>query len=165
MHKSLLGTVVIDCETAQLDTAAAFWSAALGWRSMELSDPSDANYRRLDTPDGEVHVLVQAVDHESRVHIDIETDDVEAEVARLEKLGARRVAQVKRWWVMRLLPGNASVWSGSVVILAKGEMVRNASRSRARRLDILATPRCANAQSSRRPWPEGPDQRIVRATG
>jgi hypothetical protein len=34
------------------------------------------------------------------VHIDIETDDVAAEVARLEALGAKRVAQVKTWWVM-----------------------------------------------------------------
>jgi hypothetical protein len=50
-------------------------------------------------------VLVQAVTHPSRVHIDIETDDIEAEVARLEKLGARRVQFVKRWWVMEAPTG------------------------------------------------------------
>lgn len=45
-------------------------------------------------------MLVQAVAHPSRVHIDIETDDTEAEVRPLQALGARRVEQVERWWVM-----------------------------------------------------------------
>jgi hypothetical protein len=45
------------------------------------------------------------VDHPSRVHIDIETDDLDAEVARLEKLGATRVAFIKRWWVMEAPTG------------------------------------------------------------
>jgi len=70
-------------------------------------------------------VILQAVDHPSRVHIDIETDDVEAEVARLEKLGAKRLGTVKRWVVMEApsghrfcvvrpqrsgFPGGANVW-------------------------------------------------------
>jgi hypothetical protein len=50
-------------------------------------------------------VLVQAVDHTSRVHIDIETNDIEAEALRLEALGAKRVAHVKRWWVMEAPTG------------------------------------------------------------
>jgi hypothetical protein len=70
-----------------------------------LSDPDDANYRELATPPTEVKVLVQAVAHPSRVHVDIETDDIDAEVARLEALGARRIAQVKRWWVMEAPTG------------------------------------------------------------
>jgi predicted enzyme related to lactoylglutathione lyase len=105
MHKSRLGTIVIDCQTEQLDAAADFWSRALGWPSQPLADPADANYRDLNGPPGEVKVLVQAVSHPSRVHIDIETDDIEAEVRRLEQLGARRVAQVKRWWVMEAPTG------------------------------------------------------------
>jgi predicted enzyme related to lactoylglutathione lyase len=105
MHKSRLSTVVIDCQTEQLDTAADFWSKALGCPSQSLSDPDDANYRELNTPPNEVKVLVQAVPHPSRVHIDIETNDIEAEVRRLEKLGARRVSQVKRWWVMEAPTG------------------------------------------------------------
>jgi predicted enzyme related to lactoylglutathione lyase len=100
MHKSRLGAIVIDCQTEHIEEAAQFWSQALGWPSVPLTNPDDANYRRLDTPPPEVHVLVQAVTHPSRVHVDIETDDIEAEVKRLEGLGARRVAQVKRWWVM-----------------------------------------------------------------
>jgi len=105
MHKSRLGAVVIDCETPQLETAADFWSKALGWPPKALPHPNDANYRELDTPPTEVKVLVQAVTHPSRVHIDIETNDIEAEVERLEKLGARRVSHIKRWWVMEAPTG------------------------------------------------------------
>ena len=105
MHKSRLGTVVIDCQTEDLDEPARFWSAALGRPSETLNDPGDSNYRDLEGPADEVKVLVQAVKHPSRVHIDIETDDIEAEVRRLEALGARRVAQVKRWWVMEAPTG------------------------------------------------------------
>jgi predicted enzyme related to lactoylglutathione lyase len=105
MHKSRLGTIIIDCQTDQLDSAAAFWSGALGWAPEKLPDPDDANYRQLTTPPGEVAVLVQSVSHPSRVHIDIETDNIEAEVERLERLGARRVAQIKRWWVMEAPTG------------------------------------------------------------
>ena len=100
MHKSRLGTVVIDCQTTDVDAAAAFWSQALGWEPQVLSDPINANYRQLATPPDQPTMLVQGVSHPSRVHIDIETDDIEAEVERLERLGARRVQFIKRWWVM-----------------------------------------------------------------
>lgn len=43
--------------------------------------------------------------HAGRVHLDIETDDIDAEVSRLEQLGARRVAQVRTWWVMEAPTG------------------------------------------------------------
>jgi predicted enzyme related to lactoylglutathione lyase len=105
MHKSRLATLVIDCQTDNIDSAAAFWSQALGWPAHPLTDPENANYRELAAPRGDPTVLVQAVTHPSRVHIDIETDDIEAEATRLEGLGARRVAQVKRWWVMEAPTG------------------------------------------------------------
>lgn len=105
MHKSRLGTVVIDCQPDDIDTSASFWSAALGWATEESSDSDDPNYRLLVGPPDQVKVLVQKVAHPSRVHIDIETDDLEAEARRLEKLGARRVAFVKRWWVMEAPTG------------------------------------------------------------
>jgi predicted enzyme related to lactoylglutathione lyase len=105
MHKSRLGTVVIDCQTGDADLAAEFWSRALGWSAVPLSDPADANYRQLNTPPDEVTILVQAVAHPSRVHLDIETNDIDAEVGRLEELGAKRIAQVKRWWVMEAPTG------------------------------------------------------------
>lgn len=105
MHKSRLGTIVIDCQTEDIESAAGFWSAALGRTASRLRSADDANYRGLQGPPEEVSVLVQAVRHPSRVHIDIETDDIEAEVLRLESLGAKRVAQVKRWWVMEAPTG------------------------------------------------------------
>ena len=106
MHKSRLGTIIIDCRTDDIDAAARFWSQALGVSHEEPpTDPADAAYRSLEMPEGEVKVLVQQVEHASRVHIDIETDDIEAEVRRLEALGARRVAHVKRWWVMEAPTG------------------------------------------------------------
>ncbi len=51
-------------------------------------------------------ILLQQVSHASRVHLDIESDDVEAEAARLERLGARRVEKVKTWWVMEAPTGH-----------------------------------------------------------
>lgn len=45
-------------------------------------------------------MLVQKVDHPSRVHIDIETDDIDTEVKRLESLGAIIVERMERWVVM-----------------------------------------------------------------
>jgi predicted enzyme related to lactoylglutathione lyase len=105
-HKSRLGTIVIDCQTEEPDAAAAFWSQALGRPAGDApTDPVNAHYRLLVGPPGEPTVLVQAVSHPSRVHIDIETDDIDAEVRRLEALGATRVAQVKTWWVMEAPTG------------------------------------------------------------
>ena len=48
---------------------------------------------------------IQRVDHESRVHIDIETDDIPAEVTRLGKLGAKVVDHLERWVVMQVPTG------------------------------------------------------------
>src|SRR6266540_2075418 len=88
MHHSRLCAVLIDCKTADVDEAAHFWAAALG-RPVDLDHPmSRGNYRMLATPPDEPIVEIQRVEHESRVHIDIETDDIPAEVRRLERLGA-----------------------------------------------------------------------------
>src|ERR1044072_2941113 len=89
MHKSRLAGFIIDCKTDDLDAAADFWAAALGMRRRGDDTPAHTDYVHLDgkDPDG-LHIEVQKVGHESRVHLDIESDDVEAEVARLEQLGA-----------------------------------------------------------------------------
>ncbi len=39
------------------------------------------------------------------MHLDIEADDVDAEADRLERLGARKIGFVKRWWVMEAPSG------------------------------------------------------------
>ena len=105
MHKSRLSGFIIDCNTDDLDTAAEFWAAALGAPARHSAGAEHGPYVALDVPDSEPYVEVQQVSHESRVHIDIEADDIEAEVARLEKLGARRIEGINDWVVMEAPTG------------------------------------------------------------
>lgn len=105
MHSSRLCAVLIDCNTPDVDEAARFWGEALG-RPVDLAHPgSRGNYRMLQTLPDEPIVEIQRVDHASRVHLDIETDDIEAEVGRLQKLGARVVNRLERWAVMQAPTG------------------------------------------------------------
>ena len=104
-HHSRLCAVLIDCNVEDVDQAAAFWSAALG-RSIDRAHPGTrGNYCMLETPPDEPIVQIQRVQHESRVHLDIETDDIPAEVARLEALGATVVQRLERWVVMQAPTG------------------------------------------------------------
>jgi catechol 2,3-dioxygenase-like lactoylglutathione lyase family enzyme len=105
MHKSRLAGFIIDCRTDDLAAAADFWGRALGMEIRALPAEEGEQYVRLVHRSSELHVEVQKVDHPSRVHLDIESDDVEAEVQRLEALGARRVAQVHTWWVLEAPTG------------------------------------------------------------
>ncbi len=105
MHRSRLGGFIIDCKTEDLDAAARFWGEALGLKARPSASAEDNNYVVFDTAPNELDIEVQKVDHPSRVHLDIETDDIEAEVERLERLGAKRVAKIHRWWVMEAPTG------------------------------------------------------------
>jgi predicted enzyme related to lactoylglutathione lyase len=105
MHKSKLGGFIIDCQTDDLQAAANFWGGALGLEARELSPEDSSSYRAFHDGQHGLDIEVQAVAHASRVHLDIETDDVEAEVRRLEGLGAKRVRQVRSWWVMEAPTG------------------------------------------------------------
>ena len=105
MHKSRLAGFIIDCKTDDLDAASRFWSQALGYGLKKSAAVEDARYELLDTPSDDLHIEVQKVDHPSRVHLDIEADDIEAEVKRLEKLGAKRVGAVHTWVVMEAPTG------------------------------------------------------------
>jgi predicted enzyme related to lactoylglutathione lyase len=102
MHRSRLSGFIIDCQTSDLDSATAFWSGALG---LDSAGPDGETYIKLDASSRDLVVEVQAVPHPSRVHLDIEADDVEAEVKRLEQLGAKRVERIKTWWVMEAPTG------------------------------------------------------------
>jgi predicted enzyme related to lactoylglutathione lyase len=106
MHKSRLGGFIIDCQTDDLKGAAEFWSAALGLSIRPSDHPEDRGYAVLATAPNDLDIEVQKVDHPSRVHLDVETDDIEAEASRLEKLGAKRVAHIKSWWVMEAPTGH-----------------------------------------------------------
>ena len=105
-HRSRLSGFIIDCNVDDLDAAADFWAQALG-STVADRDAGDetADYQMLGDTPGELHIEVQQVAHPSRVHLDIETDDVDAEAGRLEKLGAKKIGFVKRWWVMEAPTG------------------------------------------------------------
>jgi predicted enzyme related to lactoylglutathione lyase len=105
LHRSQLAGFIIDCKTDDVQSAGAFWSKALGIEAGPGSEPGQPNYAGFARPHNGLNIEVQAVSHESRVHLDIETDDIEAEVARLEKLGAKRVQAVRDWVVMEAPTG------------------------------------------------------------
>ncbi|MEO1467794.1 MAG: VOC family protein [Pseudomonadota bacterium] len=125
MHRSRIGVIVIDCETADLGPATAFWAAALGVPG-RVDD--DGKYAVLADRKGYPKVLLQAVDHAPRVHLDLETDDRPAEAARLVALGAQVVEESPKGWIVMEaptghrfclvkpqgddFPGDAAVWEG-----------------------------------------------------
>jgi len=100
MHRSRLCTVTIDCRTDDLDAASAFWASVFG----SDTRPGDG-YVALDDQ-GALRIEVQRVEHPSRAHLDIETDDIPAEIARLERFGAKKVAEIKTWVVMEAPTGH-----------------------------------------------------------
>jgi len=106
MHRSRIRAFVLDCKVENLKTATEFWSNAIGRPVASSDQDGDGKYAELKTDADEPFLLLQRVDHEPRIHLDIETDDIEAEVARLEALGAKRIAFVKRWWVMEAPTGH-----------------------------------------------------------
>lgn len=81
-HRSRLCHFVIDCD--DLDRATSFWSAALDATEEPLPEKTRVVYRRLRLPDSNVRILLQRTNDQKaskeRMHLDIETDDVEAEV-------------------------------------------------------------------------------------
>ena len=112
MRRSRLCHFVID--VSDLDHGVSFWSAALNAVEEPLSENSRHIYRSLRIPDSEIRILLQKTGDEKtgkeRMHLDLETDDVEAEVGRLEALGAIRWDhQVERgfdFWVLHDPWGN-----------------------------------------------------------
>ena len=105
MHRSRINGILIDCNVEDIGEAARFWAEALG-RPIDPDHPGTrGNYVMLETPPDEIGVQIQRVEHESRVHIDSEADDIAAEVERLEKLGATVDTRMERWVVMRAPSG------------------------------------------------------------
>ena len=109
--------------------ASAFWSAALNATEEPLPEHSRHIYRQLRLPDSEIRILLQKTSDEKtskeRMHLDLEADDIEAEVRRLEALGATRWDhQAERgfeFWVLRdpwgnefcvLQPDSPNSWPG-----------------------------------------------------
>ncbi len=100
-HYSRLSAIVLDVPEADHDRELAFWQAASG----RVLEPEEGlpEYHGAHWPghDRLILLLQRLGDGPARVHLDIWTDDVAAEVARLEQLGATRVQQSRYWWVLR----------------------------------------------------------------
>ena len=98
-HRSRMCAVLFDVEGEAFDDVTKFWAAAL---QRDVRRDSSGRYAGLP---GDLDVIIQnANPGREGMHIDIETDDMDAEVARLEALGAVRREFVGRWWVM-VAPG------------------------------------------------------------
>lgn len=98
MHRSRVYALLIDAPAAQATRAAEFWSAALGVSTR--THPAEPQFVGLHEALPGLVAAVQAVDDDPRFHLDIETDDVPAETARLIGLGA---TEVSRWLECRTL--------------------------------------------------------------
>ena len=95
MHRSRIGIVLIDHDREHYDDSLAFWAGVQGVRPTP-----DGEYAGVGEV-GTLNLEVQRLDNgPSRVHLDIETDDVRAEVARLTELGATVVEDRDRYVVM-----------------------------------------------------------------
>lgn len=93
---------MIDCVDEHFDAAVDFWSAALGLAPRA----DDARYVTLGEIRGPLFIRLQRVASDPGFHLDIETDDLQAERARLEAVGCHTKYKVKRWWVMEDPSGN-----------------------------------------------------------
>jgi len=92
VHRSRLSTFLIDTPAAEAARSAEFWSAALGVPATPV--PDEPQFTSLPGVHPDLVFAVQSVDDAPRYHVDIETDDHEAETARLTGLGA---VEINRW--------------------------------------------------------------------
>jgi hypothetical protein len=92
MHRSRLYALIIDTPAAGVPEATSFWSAALGVEARPV--PGEEQFTSLAGAFPDLTVALQSVDDAPRYHLDIETDDLDAEVARLTAAGA---VEVRRW--------------------------------------------------------------------
>ena len=122
MHKSRMSSIVIDVHAGHIEQAAGFWSQLLGQPSQVNEDGRQAT---ILAGDKGVTLVLEAVADEARIHFDIETDDLAAEIHRIEALGGRKVSVVDHAVIMEaptghrfrltgpsshLLPSSGNVW-------------------------------------------------------
>lgn len=99
-HRSRLTAVLVDVPAGEHEKAVAFWSRAIG-RDGTTSEKFPEYVVFGEATPG-IEFMVQSTgDDVPRIHIDIESDDVEAEVARLTALGATEAERHHSWVVMR----------------------------------------------------------------
>ena len=99
MHRILLREVIIDVPSTDLERVTAFWAGALGADAQQTEAPE---FWSLPDAAALPHVGLQDIGTDrARYHLDIETDDVPAEVTRLVRLGAEEVSQGRTRVVLR----------------------------------------------------------------
>jgi predicted enzyme related to lactoylglutathione lyase len=106
MHHSRVSTLMIDCLDREFEKSLAFWAEALG-QPLPRKPTGNQRYVTLGKIDGPLYVRLQRVNAAPGYHLDIESDDLAAEVSRLEEHGAQDKRRVKRWWVAEDPSGNA----------------------------------------------------------
>ncbi|UUZ60097.1 VOC family protein [Nocardioides sp. B-3] len=99
MHRSRIAVVMIDQPEESFDAAAGFWAGAQGATRAANPDPPYESLHRLP---GNVALELQRTGSGTppRIHLDLETDDIAAEVSRLEALSATVVERADGWVVM-----------------------------------------------------------------
>ena len=120
VHRSRFCALFFDSPDAL--ASVAFWSAALG-RTTRPGDGDGPYFGLLPRPGESIDVVIQEIDEAPRAHIDIETDNVEAEASRLMAIGAELVAAVEDWKVLRapgghlfcVVPAHTSAWPDGCV--------------------------------------------------
>ena len=104
--------VVIDC--ADRDRSARFWTSVLGYTR---DSPPGGPYQSLVPADGQgIEILLQRVPEaksgKNRLHLDLRTADLHAEVERVVALGARQLTSKPvteagwRWHILADPDGN-----------------------------------------------------------
>ena len=87
MTRNLLNTINIDVPAAVAPETVAFWSAALGAEPLQTKMPQYTILQHAADPN---RLVIQTIeDGAARVHFDVHTDDLDAEVERLRAAGAR----------------------------------------------------------------------------
>ncbi len=104
MTRNLLNTINIDVPADAVEETVAFWSAALGATPLRTKM---RQYTILDKAAEPNRLVIQEIETgHAAVHVDIHTDDLDAEIERLVGLGATLVDPQWRdhpgqWVVMR----------------------------------------------------------------
>jgi catechol 2,3-dioxygenase-like lactoylglutathione lyase family enzyme len=88
VHRSRIGSSLVDCGGGDFEQSVTFWSGALGREALR-GDDRYVPIKGRHGGEGGPTVLLQHDSPDPGHHLDFETDDVEAEVARLAGLGAR----------------------------------------------------------------------------
>jgi hypothetical protein len=104
-HKSLVDQLSIDIPPEHYGRECGFWSRLTGWPQIPGSRPE---FTFLSRPDGmPLRLLLQRLDEPNfglsgcTAHLDLACDDVPAEIARHESLGASVVRVMTNWTTLR----------------------------------------------------------------